>query len=94
MNWKIFLVKFTRNVVLAVLLGVLLMGGFGYLLSGKVGLVNMAYWGLAIGLIGGFSTGIGLIFESKFWGDGNFQIMPEWNWFIKRSDDDKPGKDY
>jgi hypothetical protein len=94
MNWKIFLIKFIRNVVLAVLLGVVLMGGFGYLLSGKEGLVNMAYWGLAIGLIGGFFSGIGLIFESKFWGDGNFQIMPEWNWFIKKSEDDKQKKNY
>jgi len=65
MNWKIFLVKFIRNVILAVILSVVLMGGFGYLLSGKEGLVNMAYWGLAIGLIGGFSSGLGIIFEAK-----------------------------
>ncbi|MEW5827761.1 MAG: hypothetical protein AB1846_02640 [Chloroflexota bacterium] len=89
MNWKIFFIKFFRNVAIGVVLGVVILGGFGYLLSGMEGLVNMAYWGFALGLIGGFSAGIGVIFEANFWGrDANYKMFPEWNWFIKQSDDD------
>jgi len=90
MNWKTFLLKFLRNVVISVVLCVVVLGLFGYLLSGTVGLVNMMYWGLAFGLLGGFSWGIGMIFEAKFWGgEGNYKILPEWNWFIRNSDDDQ-----
>jgi len=89
MNWKIFFIKFLRNMVLGMIMGVVLLGGFGYLLAGKEGLVNMAYWGVALGLIGGFSSGLGIIFEAKFWEQGNYQIFPEWNWFIKKSKDEK-----
>ena len=90
MNWKIFFIKFLRNVILGVILGVLLLGGFGYLLAGKEGMINMAYWGIALGLIGGFSSGLGIIFEARFWEDGkNVQIFPEWNWFVKKSDNEK-----
>jgi hypothetical protein len=92
MNWKTFFVKFLRNVVLGVILGVVLLGGFGYLLSGREGMINMAYWGLALGLIGGFSSGLGILFEAKFWGEGNYRILPEWDWFTKKSNDEK--KDY
>ena len=92
MNWKTFFIKFFRNVVISVVLSVVILGLLGYLLGGTVGLVNMAYWGLALGLLGGFSIGIGMIFQAKFWGgEGNYKIFPEWNWFIKKSDDeDKP----
>ena len=94
MNWKIFFIKFLRNLVLGVVMGVVLLGGFGYLLAGKEGLVNMAYWGVALGLLGGFSSGLGIIFEAKFWGAGNYQILPEWNWFIKKPKVDEQNKDY
>ena len=92
MNWKIFFIKFLRNLVLGVIMGVVLLGGFGYLLAGKEGLVNMAYWGVALGLLGGFSSGLGIIFEAKFWEAGNYQILPEWNWFIKKPKDDEQNK--
>ena len=42
MNWKIFLLKFLRNVILGVVFGVVALGIFGYLLAGKEGAVNMA----------------------------------------------------
>jgi hypothetical protein len=91
MNWKIFFFKFFRNLMLGVVIGVVLLGIFGYLLAGKEGMINMAYWGIALGLIGGFSSGLGLIFEAKFWGDGtNVKMFPEWNWFIKKPKDEKP----
>ena len=89
MNWKIFLIKFLRNLVLGVIIGVVLLGGFGFLLSGKEGLVNMVYWGVALGLLGGFSSGLGIIFEAKYWGEGNYRVFPEWNWFIKKPKDEK-----
>lgn len=94
MNWKIFFIKFVRNVILGVIAGVLLLGVFGYILAGREGMINMAYWGVALGLIGGFSSGLGIIFETKFWGDGNYKIFPEWNWFVKKSDDNEKKTDY
>ena len=94
MNWKIFFIKFVRNVILGVIAGVLLLGVFGYILAGREGMINMAYWGVALGLIGGFSSGLGIIFEAKFWGDGNYKIFPEWNWFVKKSDDNEKKTDY
>jgi len=94
MNWKTFFLLFFRNLLISVVLCVGILGLLGYLLGGAVGLVNMAYWGLALGLLGGFSWGIGMIFQAKFWGTGeNYKMYPEWNWFIKNSDDDQK-RDY
>lgn len=90
MDWKKFLLKFFRNVVLGVVFSVLILGAFGYLLGGKDGFVNMAYWGIALGLIGGFFSGVGVMFEAEFWNkDSHYKIFPEWSWFIKKSDDNK-----
>lgn len=90
MNWKIFFIKFFRNLILGIVLGAVLLGIFGYFLAGKEGMINMAYWGVALGLIGGFSSGLGLIFEAKFWEEGaNVQMFPEWNWFVKKPKDGK-----
>jgi drug/metabolite transporter (DMT)-like permease len=89
MNWKTFFLKFLRNLVISVLLCVGVLGLLGYLLGGQEGFVNMVYWGLALGLLGGFSFGIGMIFLAKFWSQqGNYTMFPEWSWFIKKSDDD------
>ncbi len=90
MNWKTFFIKFLRNVAIGIIMGVVILGGIGFHLSGWEGLVNMAYWGVALGLIGGFSSGFGMIVQANFWGKGNYQIYPEWNWFIKKSKDDEP----
>ena len=90
MNWKTFVIKFFRNLVLGILFGVVVLGAFGYFLAGREGMINMAYWGVALGLIGGFSTGVGVLFEAKMWGDGrNISMLPEWNWFVKKSEDEK-----
>lgn len=94
MNWKTFFLKFFRNLVISVVLCVAVLGLLGYLVGGTVGLVNMMNWGLVLGLLGGFSFGIGMIFQAKFWGgEGNYKMFPEWNWFIKKSDDDQK-RDY
>jgi len=88
MNWKLFLFKFLRNVVIGVLFSILLLGTLGYLLGGREGLVNMVYWGIMLGLIGGFFSGLGVMFEAEFWNkDSHYKIFPEWGWFIKKSDD-------
>jgi hypothetical protein len=87
-NWKIFFIRFLRNVLMGVVMGVVSLGIFGYLLAGKEGAINMTYWGLALGLLGGFASGIGVLFEAGYWGKGeNIQNFPEWNWFIKKEDD-------
>jgi hypothetical protein len=83
MNWKLFFIRFFRNLVIALVLGVVVMGGFGYLLAGRQGMINMVPWGIALGLIGSFSSGLGLLFAAKFWGEGNYPVLPEWNWFVK-----------
>lgn len=90
MNWKIFLLKFLRNVILGVVFGIVSLSIFGYLLAGKEGAVNMAYWGVVLGLLGGFASGIGVIYEARFWGEGeNVEKFPEWNWFVKKDDNRK-----
>ena len=95
MNWKTFFLKFFRNLVISLVLCVSVLGLLGYLLGGIVGLVNMAYWGLTLGLLGGFSWGIGMIFEARFWGgEGNYKFLPEWSWFVKKSEDEDKKSDY
>jgi len=90
MNWKLFFFRFFRNLVVGLVLGIVILGGLGYLLAGTEGLINMVYWGMALGLMGGFSSGLGMIFQAKFWSeDGNYKIFPEWNLFVKRSNDDQ-----
>jgi hypothetical protein len=90
MNWKIFLLKFLRNVVVGLVIGMVALSIFGYLLAGKEGAANMTYWGLALGLLGGFASGIGVLFEAGYWGRGeNIQNLPEWNWFVKKDEERK-----
>ena len=55
MNWKIFFLKFLRNVGVGLVFGVVSLSIFGYLLGGKEGAINMMYWGIALGLLGGFA---------------------------------------
>ena len=95
MDWKTFFLKFLRNIIISVVLCILVLGALGFALGGREGLVKMAYWGIALGLLGGFSWGLGMIFEAKFWGEeGNYKLFPEWSWFIKKSDDQDKKSDY
>jgi hypothetical protein len=89
MNWKTFLVKFLRNLIVGTLLTMAVLGLIGYLLGGMAGLNNMVLWGLGLGLLGSFSSGLAMIVSAKYWGVAeNYQFHPLWNWFIKKSDDD------
>lgn len=51
MTLKRFLVIFVRNSVIAVVLSVVILGGLGFLLAGRTGLENGAFWGLLLGLL-------------------------------------------
>ena len=94
MNWKTFLLKFFRNLVIGIVTSVAILSLLGYLLAGREGLINMMYFGLLIGVLGGFLSSLGLIVEANFWGKkGNYQFFPEWNWFIKKSDDEDKKSD-
>lgn len=87
MNWLKFLKLFLRNLIVFTALSTLLLGGFGYLLSGREGFVNLAYWGLILGLLGSVSSGMGMIFSAKYWEAGNYDKNPDWAWFIKKEED-------
>jgi hypothetical protein len=88
MDWKIFILKFFRNILLGVIFGTLALGILGFLLAGKEGAINGAYWGAVLGLIGGFFSGIVLL--ARFWGSGeNIQMFPEYNWFVKKDEHNK-----
>ena len=88
MEWKIFFLKFFQNVVLGIVLGTLALGLFGYLLAGKEGAINGAYWGAVLGLIGGFFSGFTIL--ARFWGNAdNYEKFMEYNWFIKKENKPK-----
>jgi hypothetical protein len=44
----------------------LVLGLFGFILSGKEGFINMAIWGLALGLIGSFSSGLAMLINANY----------------------------
>lgn len=69
MDWKKFFVMYLRNVLLAMLLGGVLLGGCGYLLAGKEGASNLAVWGLLLGLMGGVSGGMFMLINGQYWSD-------------------------
>lgn len=68
MDWKKFIKLFLRNVVIATILTGAILGAIGFLLAGKEGFINLATWGLLLGLIGGFSGGLAMLVSAKYWG--------------------------
>ena len=88
MSWKTFFLMFLRNILLGVVIGALGLGLFGYLIGGQAGFVGGAYWGAILGLIGGVFSGITWLY--RFWGHpGNYQMFPEYNWFVKKEEEKK-----
>ncbi len=88
MNWKEFFKLLVRNVLGAMLVVGAVLGVFGFLVAGKVGLVNGLSWGLVLGFLSvPFTTFI--IFQ-KFWGDysGRFGSA----WFKDQAMGDDPDK--
>jgi len=89
MNLKTLLLKFLRNFVIGIVVGVSILSLLGYILGGWEGLINMVYFGVVLGVLGGFTAGIGVIVQANFWGKkGNYKFLPEWNWFINKSEDE------
>ena len=62
----------------------------GHLLGGRECQINLARLGLILGVLGGLSWSLGVIVETKFLGKkGNYKFLPEWNWFIIKSNDEE-----
>ena len=92
MSWKTFLLKFLRNVIVGTILSGLFLGVFGYLLAGKGGFINMMIWGLALGLIGSFSSGLALLLYASYWG-GYAGRYGNW-WFKKESEGEEKSSNH
>ena len=67
MRGQISTAKFLLVLVGGTVLGALILGLFGYLLAGRQGFVNMAYWGLALGFLGSISQGFAMLIGAHFW---------------------------
>lgn len=62
---------------------------FGYLLAGKAGFVNMAYWGLAIGFLGGISEGFAVLIGAHYWAGYTERFGKSWFKRVSEEDDEK-----
>ena len=69
MDWKRFALLFLRNVIIGVVLATVVLGAFGFFLAGVTGMLNLAAWGVLLGLLGGFSSGLGLLVNTRYWSD-------------------------
>jgi hypothetical protein len=67
MRGHVSIVKFLLVLAGGTALGGLVLGLFGYLLAGKEGFINLAYWGLALGFLGGISQGFAMLVGAHFW---------------------------
>lgn len=90
MDWKLFVIRFVRNLIVFTALSTLVMGGFGYLLAGKEGFLNLVAWGVALGLLGSVSSGLALLLNAHIWA-GYSSRAGGW-WFKKEAEaeDQKP----
>jgi hypothetical protein len=59
-NWKL-IGGFLKSIVFGVVASTLFLGLFGLLLGGVPGMVNMAIWGMVLGLVGGAIGGLGIM---------------------------------
>lgn len=92
MDWKIFIIRFVRNLILFTGLSTLVMGGFGYLLAGREGFFNLAAWGVALGLLGSVSSGLALLLNAHIW-TGYASRAGEW-WFQKDAEGETKKTEY
>jgi len=67
MDWKHFFIIMLRNFIITTALTIFVLGGIGFLLIGREGLLNGAIWGVIMGLASvPFMAGI---IYMKYWGD-------------------------
>jgi hypothetical protein len=92
MDWKIFLLRFVRNLIVFTLLSTLVLSGFGYLLGGREGMLNMAAWGVALGVLGSVSGGMAMLLNAHIW-TGYSSRIGDWM-FKKQSEGDDRKPDY
>lgn len=90
MRGNISIFKFLRFVIIGTALSGLVLGGFGYLLSGKVGFVNMGIWGLALGILGSFSAGLGMLVDAHYWTGYAERFGKSWFKKISEGEENKP----
>ena len=51
MDWKKFFIVFFRNSLIAIAATTILLGGFGWIIAGKEGLLGGLYWGVLLGTV-------------------------------------------
>ena len=90
MTGKVTVFKVFRTVVIGTLTCGLIFGLAGFLLSGRVGFVNLATWGVVIGFFTSLVLGAAMLLSPHYLGTDfeRFSVhsLGEWFWFIKGSD--------
>jgi hypothetical protein len=89
MDWKKFLLKLLRNLLIFTAASTIIMGGIGYLLAGKEGLVNSLILGFVFGLVGSLMFS-GIQVSADFW-SGYAGRYGEW-YIKKETEGDKDQK--
>jgi len=90
MTSNVTVFKVFRTVVVGTLICGLVFGLAGFLLSGKVGFINLGTWGLVIGFFGSLVLGATMLLGPHYLGTDfekfSAHSLGEWFWFIKGSD--------
>ena len=89
MRGNIAILKFLRFVVVGTVLTTVVLGGIGFLLSGKEGMINMGLWGTGLGLLGSFSGGLAMIVETHYWTGYSERFGKSWFKKVSEGEDDK-----
>jgi hypothetical protein len=92
MRGNIAVLKFLRFVVVGTVLATVVMGGIGYLLAGREGMINMGIWGIALGLLGSFSGGLAMLIHAHYW--TGYSERYGKTWFEKESEGENNKPDY
>jgi hypothetical protein len=92
MRGNIAVFKFLRFVLIGTVLTTVVLGGFGYLLAGREGMLNLGAWGIALGLLGSFSSGIAMLVQAHYW-TGYSERFGKY-WFKKESEGENHKPDY
>jgi hypothetical protein len=92
MTGRISILKFLLVLIGGTALGGLVLGVFGFLLAGKEGFVNMLYWGLALGFLGGISEGFAMLIGVHYW-TGYVERFGK-SWFKKMAESENEKQDY
>lgn len=92
MDWRKFILRFLRNTIVFTILSTLVLGGLGYLLAGQEGFLNLAAWGVALGLLGSVSSGMAMLLDAHIW-TGYSSRIGEWR-FKKEAEGEEKKSNY